>query len=762
MRQRILNTECRSRYEHELELERELKLKLELELGASQKVKFKPHNEPSPMRYEAEPRNEREFSSSRSSFVTRKKFFMMNNDSHTPPGRKEKVVQGNSEETFFNIRLDLLIALVLILAILAVYWQMRSYEFIDFDDNFYVTDNPHVQAGLTRESIVWAFTASHAANWHPITWLSHMLDVELYGMNPGQHHLTNLLFHIANTLLLFFVLKRMTEGARGKGQEVRGEPRAASGPSPISFILHPSPFTFHPSPLAPLWPSTFVAALFALHPLHVESVAWVSERKDVLSTFFWMLTLWAYARYAEDPKWGTYLLTILFFALGLMAKPMLVTLPFVLLLLDHWPLNRCLNLSFAGENVRDQNSDIETRNLKSTHHASRIKHLLLEKLPFFILAALSSAVTFVVQQSWGAVISLERYPLDMRIANALISYISYIGKMIWPSELAFLYPYPPRFPWWKVAGACAMLIVISVIVIRHARRHPCLAVGWLWYVGTLVPVIGLVQVGTQSMADRYTYIPLIGLFVMVAWGIPELTAKWRHGKFLLGGLTAALLLLFSAVSNIQVGYWRNSIALFEHAIDVTSGNYAAHNNLGTALHKQGRIAEAIRHYSETLRLKPNFPDTHNNMGLALAAQGKTAEAAHHYSEALRSNPGNPSAYNHMGTLLEKQGRIPEAIRYYTRALRSDPEYVNAHVNLGAVLYHQGKTDEAIAHFREAVRINPYHSKARNNLGSALFNTGNVRDAAFHFHQALKRNPGDAAALRNLKKALAVLENRNDK
>ena len=413
---------------------------------------------------------------------------------------------------------------------------MRHFSFVNYDDPQYVTANYDVQAGLTFESIRWSFTATHANNWHPLTWLSHMLDCQIYGMNPGHHHMTNVLFHILNTLLLFFIFKRISES---------------------------------------IWKSAFVAALFALHPLHVESIAWVAERKDVLSTFFWMLTLWSYAGYVERPRLDKYLLLILFYILGLMAKPMLVTLPFVLLLLDYWPLKR----------FHLKSSDNENPEVQRTFYFG----LILEKIPLFLLSAASGIVTYLVQKSSGAVSSLDAIPFHDRIANALVSYVVYIGKMIWPHNLAVLYPYPRSIALWKIVGAGLLITLITVLVLRLLRSKPYLAVGWLWYLGTLVPVIGIVQVGSQAMADRYTYVPLIGIFIMITWGISDWVSKRHYRRFGLFMVTAVILSLLMITSRLQVKYWSNSVMLFDHAIDVTGENSTAQLNLGEALAEQGNI-----------------------------------------------------------------------------------------------------------------------------------------------------------------------------
>jgi hypothetical protein len=397
---------------------------------------------------------------------------------------------------------SLCIYLTLALATLAVFWQVLGHDFVNYDDPDYVYRNPNVQSGITLSSIKWAFTTGHAANWHPLTWLSHMLDWQLFGDNPGWHHLTNLFLHIANTLLLFAVLKRMTNA---------------------------------------LWRSAFVAAAFALHPLHVESVAWVAERKDVLSTLFWMLTIAAYLRYLERPGTGRYLLTLLIFALGLMAKPMLVTLPFVLLLLDYWPLGR-----FQFGQIVKSVGQQSRKSLNAFSHWKLSRHLLLEKVPLFALSAISSIVTFLVQRTAGAVTSVETLPLKLRIANTFVSYLTYIQKMVWPSRLAMFYPYPDKTDLiWQTVVFALLLLIISLGVIWLMRRRRYLLTGWLWYLGTLVPVIGLVQVGDQALADRYTYVPLTGLFIIIAWGVPDLIAKWRFRKHALAASAIAVLLAWS-------------------------------------------------------------------------------------------------------------------------------------------------------------------------------------------------------------------------
>jgi Flp pilus assembly protein TadD len=598
----------------------------------------------------------------------------------------------------------------------ALFEPVRNHTFLNFDDNVYITDNPPVKSGLTFKGVIWAFTTMHAANWHPLTWLSHMLDGQLYGLDPSGHHLTNLIFHIASALLLFLVLERMTGS---------------------------------------LWRSSFVAALFALHPLHVESVAWVTERKDVLSTFFWMLTMWTYVGYVERPRLKRYLLVLLSFTMGLLSKPMLVTLPFVLLLIDYWPLRR---FQFPQLKRNPRPSTSKPNDVVS--QKSILLSLLWEKVPFFILSAASSVLTFVAQQRMGAVAPMEIYPFEIRIANALISYVSYIEKMIWPHKLAVFYPHPVTWPLWKVIGSGLLLVCASVLVIRAARKHPYHGVGWFWYLGTLVPVIGLVQVGAQAMADRYTYLPLIGLFIMIAWGVPEQLAGWRYRQIILSLSAGIAILMMMMVTRLQIKHWQNDMTLYEHSLAVTSDNYFAHANLGVALSEQGKTEEAIVHYTEALRISPYNAKIHCHLGVAFAKQGKIQEAIAHYGEALRIDPDYAEAHNNLGVALAGQGKTEEAMAHYAEALRIDPHHSIAHYNLGIALGEQGKTEEAIAHFTKAVRIRPDYMLAHHNLGIALARQGRIQEAIPCFTKALQINPGYAEGHLNLGFAYLMIGDRD--
>ncbi len=594
-----------------------------------------------------------------------------------------------------------IICLLLVVATLAVYWQVLDNDFVNYDDNEYVTENIHVQKGVTFDSLTWAFTSSHSDNWHPLTWISHMIDCQLYGLNARGHHLTSLLFHVANTLLLLLVLVRMTGS---------------------------------------LWQSSFVAALFALHPLHVESVAWVAERKDVLSTFFMMLTVWAYILYVKKREVKRYLLVVLFFVLGLMSKPMLVTLPFILLMLDFWPLGRLCLLHDTRYVVTGQH----------TNERTDIFRLVLEKVPFFALAVGSSVVTFIVQERGGAMEALKTYSLQTRIVNAFVAYIEYIMSMIWPVKLAVLYPHPGNsLPLWKGVVAGVALVLITILVIRKARKIPYLAVGWLWYVVTLIPVIGIVQVGLQAMADRYTYITLIGLFVIIAWGAKDLLSKWLYRKMCLGTLAAILLPVLMVLTWKQVQNWENSITLFKHTLKHTSNNLVIHNNLGNAFDKQDRTEEAIEQYYQALRIMPDYEKAHYNLGIAFDKQDRTEEAIEQYYQALRLKPDYAEAHNNLGNAFDKQDRTEEAIEHFLQALRLRPDYAKAHYNLGNALGKHGRTEEAIEHYFQVLRIKPDYVDVHNNLAVALVRKGNIKEAIVHFREELRINPDFAQAHYNL-------------
>ena len=644
----------------------------------------------------------------------------------------------------------LLIYALLILVTLVVYWPVLKCEFVKYDDDKYVTENPHVKRGISRQSVVWAFTTPHSHMWHPLTSLSHLLDCQLFGLEPAWHHLTNLLLHIGSTLLLFGILKRMT-GA--------------------------------------VWPGFFVAIAFAIHPLNVESVAWVAERKNVLSGFFWMLTIAAYIPYAKRPSIGRYLLLILVFALAAMTKPIVVTLPFALLLLDYWPLGR-LRLRRQSQEAGAS----EPQLVQAGPQEPPALCLLAEKIPLFIISAVLSVITFIVSQRGGVVSGLGNVPLKFRFANAFVSYVTYIRKMIWPSKLAVFYPHPfDKLPTWQVVASALLLLTVTVAVIWFARSRKYLTVGWLWFLGTLVPVIGLVQVGAQAMADRYAYLTLIGLFIMIAWGLPDLLAKWRYRKMTLGTLALVGLLTFSVCTRLQLRHWRNNKALFEHAINVTGDNFVmnnnyanvlkkmgqvekaidyfykalrirpdspeVHNNLGNALHNLDRTDEAIKHYKKALELRPNFAETHYNLAVALAAQGKTNEAIGEYRRALRFRPDNVDTLSNLGFELAQMGNVNEAIEYYRKALEIEPENVIAHGRLGLALAGAEKIDEAIEQFQIVLKAHPDDVEMYCNMGILLEQQGKIEKAIRAYRRALQFEPDYTKAQNLLKAILAKQENR---
>jgi protein O-mannosyl-transferase len=643
----------------------------------------------------------------------------------------------------------LIICIALAAVVVGIYWPVHNHEFLNYDDPSYVTNNPAVKGGISWEGIRWAFTEFYSFNWHPLTWLSLMLDCQIFGIKAGPIHVVNVLFHIANTILLFLVLARMTKG---------------------------------------VWQSAFVAGLFALHPLHVESVAWVAERKDVLSALFWLLTMLAYVRYAERPSVYRYIVTIVLFVLGLMAKPMLVTLPFVLLLLDYWPLERISNSKVS------------------------IKNSLIEKVPFVFLSAVSCVITYIAQQKGGAVGAI---PFNERIANAIYSYFVYIGKLFWPTELAVLYPYPENTISVSTGFICvAVLILITVFCVFYGRRHKYLPVGWLWYLGTLVPTIGIIQVGSQAMADRYTYIPLIGLFVIVAFATADMLKNVPAKKYILAP-AAILILVFCALASFkQLGYWKDNIRLYERTLAITKNNAIIYYNYATALSSLGQKEKACQYFAEAVRLRPDIQDIHNNYGIALEALGKTEEAFEQYQIAMKINPRSDIARYNQGWILLQQGHFDEAIeqfriylgekadilsngvteqttarfkqifmskpdtveilshmglcfaqkqdadtavKYYRQALMLDPNHISTHRRLGLTLYSMGKTDEAIEQCRIVAAAEPNDAKTYNNIGIMLQSEGKIDEAIDCFQKALEIDPQYQKARNALNAALKQKE-----
>lgn len=548
----------------------------------------------------------------------------------------------------------------LLLAVLVVFGQTIRHEFVNFDDDSYVYANPQVSHGLTVSGAVWAFTQSYRSNWIPLTWISLMVDGNLYGLHAGGYHLTNVLLHAATAILLFLVLRRMT---------------------------------------GCLWPSAFVAALFAVHPLRAESVAWVTERKDVLSGLFFMLTLWAYVGYVRHRfSLARYALVIVLFALGLMAKPMLVTLPFVLLLLDYWPLRRMVFVPREGR-------------------VSVLVRLVIEKIPLFVVAGGNCLLTLLVQDR--SLVSIEHLPLWWRIDNAIIAYVTYLGQFFYPVGLSVLYPRPGLdLPLWKVFAAFLVLASITTAAFIGRRRYPYILVGWLWYLGMLVPVIGFLQVGTVSVADRFTYLTQIGLGIALAWGAADLCRSWSYRRWVCGVASASVLAVLMGCALRQTSFWRDSETLWTRALACNSQNAFAQGSLGMALHESGRIDEAAACYLKAIEIGPDG-DAHNNLGGILADRGEIDAAVAHFQKALKINPDSASAHNNLGGILADRGRTDEAIAHFRKALETEPNSADTHSSLGKALLRQGKPSETLTEWREAVRLQPTDIGSVSQLASLL-------------------------------------------
>jgi Flp pilus assembly protein TadD len=633
---------------------------------------------------------------------------------------------------------SVLIPLLLISVTFGTFWPVLKHKFVKYDDDKYVTENPHITGGMTPQSVVWAFTRPHYHMWHPVTTLSYLLDCELFGLNPSGYHLTNLLLHIANVLLLFWVLKWLT-GA--------------------------------------VWPSAFVAAIFGVHPLQVESVAWVAERKNVLSALFWMLTIAAYIRFTKRPGIGRYSLVVLTFSLGLMAKPIVVMLPCVLLLLDYWPLQR-----FQWHRQSKCKSSQHTGSAETGRQQLSFWRLFGEKIPLFILTAVVSAITYIAQQRGSVVVGLETIPLSYRAANAVISYATYIEKMIWPSGLAVFYPHPGGdFSVVRLAVSAVLLVAISACCVYFFRSRKYLATGWLLFIGTLIPVIGLVQVGAQERADRYMYTPMVGLLVMVVWGAGDLAVKRRYRRVMSVLLTVVIVSAAMVCTSLQLKCWQNSMMLFTHTLNVTRNNFVIRNNYANLLMDSGRVDEAIEQYARCLQLKSDSPMLHNNLGNALATKGRTDEAivhfeeaiklvgnrksdqysllvlahAHynlanalivqkrfeealeHYAEALKLTPTDLDTLRGFGRTLAELKRFDEAVKYYDRMLELDPGNVIAHGLLGLALAGQGKTDEAIKEFQFVLSWRPDDVEMYCNMGILLEQQGKTDEAISQYRRALE-------------------------
>ena len=608
-----------------------------------------------------------------------------------------------------------IIYVLLTLVTLAALYRVTNCGFLTGDDPLYVTKDPHIMNGVTWTAVRWIFTHIYANFWHPLTMISLMLDFQLYGLNPHGFHLTNLLLHIASTLLLFSALYRMTKAR---------------------------------------WRSAFVAALFAIHPLNVESVAWVAERKNVLSTFFWMLTMVAYASYAERPGYKAYLATLAFFIMGLMAKPMLVTLPFVLLLLDYWPLQRFgqrravsgaeaesrrLGSQNEGEtgpgaNPHSQGVVNDSKVARHEYRWAEVKPLVIEKIPFFILIPAFSALAYIAE---GKAIK-HHLPWSVKISNALVSCVIYIGKMVWPSNLAVYYPLSP-WQFWQTAAAAFLLVAITGAVILMAKKYPFLVIGWLWFVGALVPVIGIVQIGNIARADRFVYVPLIGLFIMIAWGLPELLKRRRYRAQALGALSALVLSCLFILTWIQVGYWRNSFTLFDHALEVIGRNPNVHLCRGVAYSQVGDLGAAMKDFDSAIEINPQYADAYCDRGVVYEAMGDQKQAIRNFDRAIGIDPENFKAYTNRGYAYNKLGNQRKAIFNYNEAIQINPNAVKAYYNRGNSYTILGNLNLAIMDYDMAIKIDPEYAEAYYDRGVAYSKLFNYTQAMKDFNEAIDLN-----------------------
>jgi tetratricopeptide (TPR) repeat protein len=598
--------------------------------------------------------------------------------------------QRQKKESTSNI---ILVVFLLTASIIISYCQVTNHDFVSFDDLRYVKRFEH--EGISISNVINALTSFDLSNWHPLTWLSHMTDVHLFGMNPGAHHIVSVFFHIANTLLLFIVFNSMTDE---------------------------------------LWKSCFVAGLFALHPLHVESVAWVAERKDVLSTMFLLLTIFMYIQYTKQPGFRTYIPMICFYFLGLLSKPMVVTLPFMLLLLDIWPLCRI---------APNPQSEVGFSQIMS-----RLPRLFFEKTPLLVLASTSCIITIVAQKSGGALGALDAFSLNIRAANALTSYIAYIAKMFVPIKLAVFYPYPSFIPAWKIIGASVLLAFISFFVLKAFKAQPYLAIGWFWYLGTLVPVIGLVQVGTQAMADRYTYIPLVGLFIMIVWGFPQLVKRWKYKKHVIIGVSLSGYSVLAVITWFQVGHWSDNFSLYQHAIHVTQNNHVAHNNLGAALYQAGKRMDATGHFMRALEIKPDYHEALTNFYTALHAGRSIDQAIDIAEKLLTIYPRNSSLYYTLGVLYGQKGALSHALEKYQQALIHHPKFAQAQFDLAHIYALLGDDENALQAYRRVVEIQSDLVWAYYNAAAILAADNRVDEAILWIEKAVSKGFSDWEYLEN--------------
>jgi tetratricopeptide (TPR) repeat protein len=577
-----------------------------------------------------------------------------------------------------------IIYIILAAATFTVYWQVNHFGFVNFDDNIYITENSHIQSGITSEGICWAFTTRYFELWNPLVWLSFMFDYQLYGLNANGYHLTNFILHILSTLLLFWLFNRMTQA---------------------------------------IWKSAFIAAFFALHPLHVESVAWIAERKDVLSAFFWMLTLCSYVYYTEKPAIKRYLFVFFSFVLALLSKPMVVTLPVIMILLDYWPLKRF-----------------------EMQKGNSVLWQLKEKLPFFVLSAVFTIITLIAQQK-----PYEKdasFPLFSRLANAPVSFVTYLVKTFWPYNLSVLYPFSPHIPVWQITGAFLLIIIVTAIVILTAKRLPYLCVGWLWYAIIIVPVIGIIQVGNQVIADRYTYLPLIGISIMLAWGIPSLFRSEDMRKKILYPVAIAFLAIMTFLAWKQCGYWKNSAEICRHVLQVTQNNYTAHINLGSVLFDEGKTEEAISHFSEAIRIMPNLVLSYDKRGVAYAKSDRNQQAIEDFNKAIHLRPDYADAYYNRGTLYQKVGQYQSAIDDLSEAIRLKPDNLHAYFNRSEAYIYLGRYQPAIDDLNKIIRLDPTSFDAYNNRGFIYIKLGRYQQAVEDYSEAINLKPDYADAWNN--------------
>ena len=600
----------------------------------------------------------------------------------------------------------------IVVATLVAYEPIRHNYFINYDDDSYIFDNAQVKSGITWASLGQAFTKPHFYMWHPLTTISHMLDYELFGLNPQGHHLVSVGIHIVNALLVLWILNNLTASTLRQSSVPANSPQAGA-----------------------IWPSAFVAAVFALHPMQVESVAWAAERKTVLSGLFWFLTMAAYIHYARKPRFGRYLVVLLVFGLCIMTKPIVITLPLVLLLLDYWPLDR---IRWGHQH---------NKKARSRPDQKSIGWLTAEKIPLLAISAILGVLTVIAQQSGDAISTLDKVPLDSRIANAFVSYVKYIGKLVWPSDLAVFYP-PSHLNLLNTTTVfCAFIfIMISAISIYIGRRKKYIAVGWLWFAGTLVPMIGLVQVGEQAMANRYMYLPMLGLLIIIAMAGKELIGKLPQLKTIaaITGVTAILSLLI--LTQMQVRHWRNSISLFEYTLSVTENNAGAENSYGCALFNEDRISEAERHFNNALRIDPEFDPVLPHLARIYMKEGKYNEAISLYEKLIKRNYGTAEIYYNLAMALGIQEKYNDSIKYFNKSLELNPYDADTHNKMGIILLAAGKTDDSIGQFNESLRIKADQSVVYENLGTAYSQLGKYEPAIQNWTRAIELNPDNIDAL----------------